>query len=155
MRCFPPTFMDLSCTVCLCASSCAQECIDLPFPVYAYWCMMAMTCPLCVLMTPPAVTIGILLILWLSMPCILTLRLVVAMTWTLSLAIPPFAPRSTSELLFPAWHADMAYAMEAMLTCRYLIPLRLTLWGWASLLSLLEACDKRRLTLPSGRGFFL
>jgi len=30
----------------------------LPYPVYAYWCQMAMAGPCWVLITPPAVTIG-------------------------------------------------------------------------------------------------
>src|SRR5919112_3266488 len=129
--------------------------MDFPFPVYAYWCMMAITGPFCVLMTPPAVTMGISLILWLSIPWMSTVRPVFDMTRTSSPAIPPFAPRSTNELLLLAdWHEEMAYTIDAVLTCQYMIPLRFTSWG-LSTFTLLAVGDMSRLTLPGGSGFLL
>src|SRR5687768_14367412 len=102
---------------------------------------------------------GISLILWLSMPCMLTVFPVLAMTQMSSPAIPPLAPQSTRELLLPAaWHDEMTYVVEdmsTMLTCLYMMPFRLTSWGWFGLESLLAAGDRSRLALPGGRGFFL
>lgn len=69
-------------------------------------------------MMPPAVTIGIWLILWLSIPWMSTLLLVFAMTLTSSPAIHPFAPWSMSEPLAPeAWHDEMLNTIDAVLTC--------------------------------------
>jgi len=48
-------------------SSWPEEWIVLPCPVYAYWCRMTMAGPCWVLTTSPAVTIGMLVIWWLSM----------------------------------------------------------------------------------------
>ena len=73
----------------------------------------------------------------------------------LSPAIPLYAPKSTSEVVFPAWHEEMVYAMEAILTCQYTMPLKSTFLGWVGLPSLLADGDGRHLKMPGGRGFFL
>src|SRR5687768_4199117 len=104
---------------------------------------------------PPAVTMGISLILWLSIPWISSVHPVLKITWTLSLAIPPFALQSTSELLLPAeWHEEMAYTIDAVLTCRYMITLRFTSCG-LSTFALFAVGDMRHLTLPGRSGFCL
>jgi len=52
----------------------ARRMDSLACPVYVYWCRMAMAGPCWVLMTPLTVTMGILVIWWLSIPLTLTVR---------------------------------------------------------------------------------